>query len=1098
MPRAFRVLAVALFVVAGSRAADAQPRSDGPVGVSVPDTAATVWYGAPGTRQTVADFERTAPAPAPVSARAWAQLSPTPTSPNADVATLADSGAFPPGTMGDVGPEQYLVGINGRVRTIAKATAAPDGVLDVTLDAFFDSVRNGAPTLNPRVRYDRHSGRWFVLAINLALPNRYLLAVSDGGVLTGSSTWTFLHWANTRTLTGTPSSACVGDGHTLGIDEDALYVGVNHFCGATLGTADTYDSSAAYVIRKSSLLGSTPTLAISAFDELALGSGPGAYTPQGVDNFDVGTDAGYFIGIDNSALGRLQIRRITDPGGTPSISANLTLDVALTSTPANVPHPGSAAPLDALDDSLQQAVIRGGRLWTNHHVEVDATGAAVALGGRNGIRWYEIENLATTPSVRQSGTVFDPAASNPASYIFGSLMVSGQGHVALGATVAGAATHVNAAVTGRLAGDTLGTMDPPTTYTTNSAFTYNAQGPGPQRWGDHSYTSLDPADDMTMWTLQQYVNATDSYALRLVRLAAPPPATVTSLTPSTASPNATGVSVVVNATSIGGSGFFDPGTGFPRRLAVSFSGSGITVTSVTVLSPTSLTLTLDTVGAARGPRLVTVTNPDGQTSTLVAALTIDNVAPVAVVDNFTTGFNTPLSVASPGVLANDGDGNGDSLSAAVVTGPAHGTLTLNANGSFLYTPAAAFTGTDTFSYQASDGVALSAATTVSIAVGVNSPPTITAPTNVALVDSGSGATSAPLAFTVADVDGAAVVVTASSSNTALVANSAVVLAGSGGSRTVVVSSVAGAVGGTSTITLTASDGLLTSSATFTVQVTPQRGRPQSLAGVVARTAVTLTWAPPPFSVEPVTGYVLEAGLTPGTTFLSLPLAQVLTFSTGAPSGRYYVRVRTLTASGVSAPSEEIVVATGQAAPPLAPLALLATVQGLAVSFAWTENPLGTEINGYTLVAGSAPGLSDLAVAPLGRTLTFSAGAPAGTYYVRIIASNASGPGPASNEAVVILGTGVCTVPATPVNLTAVVRQGVTAVQWNAPTQGAIPTGYRIDVGNAPGNFNVGSFALPVTTAVSGALPGGNYVVRLVATNACGSSAPSGEVAFVVP
>ena len=60
-------------------------------------------------------------------------------------------------------------------------------------------------------------------------------------------------------------------------------------------------------------------------------------------------------------------------------------------------------------------------------------------------------------------------------------------------------------------------------------------------------------------------------------------------------------------------------------------------------------------------------------------------------------------MAAPGVLANDTDPDGDPLTAVLVTGPSHGTLTLNANGSFTYTPAANFTGTDSFTYRASDG-----------------------------------------------------------------------------------------------------------------------------------------------------------------------------------------------------------------------------------------------------------------------------------------------------------------------------------------------------------------------------------------------------------
>jgi VCBS repeat-containing protein len=51
-----------------------------------------------------------------------------------------------------------------------------------------------------------------------------------------------------------------------------------------------------------------------------------------------------------------------------------------------------------------------------------------------------------------------------------------------------------------------------------------------------------------------------------------------------------------------------------------------------------------------------------------------------------------------------------------VPGPAHGTLALNANGAFTYTPAASYTGPDSFQYQASDGALLSNTATVTITV----------------------------------------------------------------------------------------------------------------------------------------------------------------------------------------------------------------------------------------------------------------------------------------------------------------------------------------------------------------------------------------------
>ena len=68
------------------------------------------------------------------------------------------------------------------------------------------------------------------------------------------------------------------------------------------------------------------------------------------------------------------------------------------------------------------------------------------------------------------------------------------------------------------------------------------------------------------------------------------------------------------------------------------------------------------------------------------------------------------------MLANDTDADGDTLTAVLVTGPSHGSLTLNANGSFTYTPAADFTGSDSFTYKANDGTADSNVATVNITV----------------------------------------------------------------------------------------------------------------------------------------------------------------------------------------------------------------------------------------------------------------------------------------------------------------------------------------------------------------------------------------------
>jgi VCBS repeat-containing protein len=98
-----------------------------------------------------------------------------------------------------------------------------------------------------------------------------------------------------------------------------------------------------------------------------------------------------------------------------------------------------------------------------------------------------------------------------------------------------------------------------------------------------------------------------------------------------------------------------------------------------------------------------------------------NTAPVAVADFFPVARNTTLVVAAAGVLANDTDAEANTLAAAIDTDPSHGNITLNANGGFTYTPAANYTGTDSFTYHAYDGSLNSNVATVAITVNALPP-----------------------------------------------------------------------------------------------------------------------------------------------------------------------------------------------------------------------------------------------------------------------------------------------------------------------------------------------------------------------------------------
>jgi VCBS repeat-containing protein len=96
---------------------------------------------------------------------------------------------------------------------------------------------------------------------------------------------------------------------------------------------------------------------------------------------------------------------------------------------------------------------------------------------------------------------------------------------------------------------------------------------------------------------------------------------------------------------------------------------------------------------------------DGQyTDTAVVTIHVTNTAPIVHDDEFSISPIVPPTIDAEGVLFNDYDADGDDITAILVTQPTHGSVVLNADGSFTYTPSMTFAGTDTFTYKANDGI----------------------------------------------------------------------------------------------------------------------------------------------------------------------------------------------------------------------------------------------------------------------------------------------------------------------------------------------------------------------------------------------------------
>ncbi len=164
--------------------------------------------------------------------------------------------------------------------------------------------------------------------------------------------------------------------------------------------------------------------------------------------------------------------------------------------------------------------------------------------------------------------------------------------------------------------------------------------------------------------------------------------------------------------------------------------SNLPMRSVLVQGPAHGTLVLNANGSFTytpsasfiGIDGFTYYDTDGARNSANAHVTISvnppNRPPVAVNDNYTLDQRTRLI---GNVAANDHDADGDPIHVALVRGPVGGTLQLNSNGSFIYTPTGDFYGTDSFTYVVDDGKVVGNTATVTLTIRyVNRPPIATA------------------------------------------------------------------------------------------------------------------------------------------------------------------------------------------------------------------------------------------------------------------------------------------------------------------------------------------------------------------------------------
>ncbi len=275
--------------------------------------------------------------------------------------------------------------------------------------------------------------------------------------------------------------------------------------------------------------------------------------------------------------------------------------------------------------------------------------------------------------------------------------------------------------------------------------------------------------------------------------------------------------------------------------------------------------------------------------------------------------------------------------------------------------------------------------------------------------------------------------------------------------------------------------------------------PTAFTVTSALSTVVMNWTPASTGGQ-AQRYLIDAGTAPATYNLGTIVvnAPATTISAGpAGIGTYYLRLRAQNALGTSAATSERSVTVGNCTAPPAPASLIGSSNDTVVNLQWTP-PASGVVQGYQVVAGSAPGLANIAVLPFPATVTNLGGpVPYATYYVRVHATNVCGISPPSQEITLVVQP-CAAPPSAPTGLVGSASGGIITLAWTGPT-GISPTSYTVVAGSAPGAADIVVYPTGTTaTGLAAPAPRGTYHVRVIATNACGQSGASNEVTVVVP
>lgn len=442
-----------------------------------------------------------------------------PPSPVVSFDTVNGIGSNPPDSVGEVGPNHYVVMSNLRFAVYPKTGGAAlfGPVANNTLWTGFGGACEAQNAGDPVVLHDQLADRWILMQFTASGAEFFLCtAVSQTPDPTGS----YFRYAFS-------TGPNFPDYPKFGIWPDAVYFSTREFAG---GPGGPFFGIGAYAVDRAQIIAGNPTPTIISFvvppGGTPFNTGDGllpadldgtVLPPAGSPNYWVGSmDFGGPYGAPQDALTfwRFTANFANPPASSFALTNTLPIAPYDTLFPCVtqrdcIPQPGvpNTQFLDILayrQRPMHRLAYRNfgshEALVTNQSVEAGAgPGGPVA-----GIRWWEIRNPATTPVVFQEGT-FAPGLTDGIHRWMGSIAQDRAGNMALGYSVSSTSVFPGIRYTGRLVSDAPGVMGQGEGVFVNGV---GVQTTTNSRWGDYTSMNVDPSDDCTFYFIGEYYPAT--------------------------------------------------------------------------------------------------------------------------------------------------------------------------------------------------------------------------------------------------------------------------------------------------------------------------------------------------------------------------------------------------------------------------------------------------------------------------------------------------------------------------------------------------------------------------------------------------------------